>query len=254
MSDEVSTQGDVPDARLEAYLDGLLTGEERAAIEARIDSEPELKRTAALQAQINAGLERLFRVEAPVNGRLVAHLMTARRKNPSPAARPARMWRAAAAVAAAAALAWVLVGAPLERGRIQEPLFAARPLADVYRETVAEGFEPYYECREADRFAETFARRQGVSLKLLPLGSGAEMLGLSHSGGLSRDTTAMLCRVDGKPVMVFVDRASADKPEAMDHVDNSLRVFRDQRDGLVFYEVTPLDRARVTAALVRTND
>ena len=254
MSDEFSSQSDLPDARLEAYFDGLSKGEERAAIEARIASEPDLKRQAELQSQINAGLERLFRVEAPVNGRLVAHLTTARRKNPLPGALPTRMWWAAAAVAAAAALAWVLVGTPLDRGGIEEPLFAARPLADVYREAVAEGFEPYYECREADRFAETFARRQGVSLKLLPLGSGAEMLGLSYSGGLSRDTTAMLCRVDGKPVMVFVDRASADRPQAMDHAVNSLRVFRDQRDGLVFYEVTPLDRPRVAASLVRADD
>jgi anti-sigma-K factor RskA len=254
MGDETSSRGDVPDAQLEAYLDGLLTGQERAAMEARVASEPELKRQAELQRRINAGLERLFRVETPVNGRLAAHLMSARRKRDAPAARPAKMWWAAAVAAVAAAIAWALVGAPLQRGRLEEPLFAARPLADVYRETVAEGFEPYYECREADRFAETFALRQGLPLKLLPLGSGAEMLGLSYPGGLSRDTTAMLCRVDGEPVMVFVDRASADKPAAMDHADASLRVFRDQRDGLVFYEVTPLAQSRVTASMVRVDD
>jgi anti-sigma-K factor RskA len=254
MNDEISSQGDVPDARLEAYFDGLLMGEERAAIEQRVASEPELKRQVELQRQINAGLERLFRIEAPVNGRLMEPLMAARQKIASPAERPARVWWAAAAAAVAAALAWVLVGAPLERGRVDEPLFAARPLADLYRETVAEGFEPYYECREADRFAETFARRQGVPLKLLPLGSGAEMLGLSYPGGLSRDTTAMLCRVEGRPVMVFVDRASQDKPGAMEHADDSLRVFGDQRDGLVFYEVTPLDQARVMKSIVRAND
>ena len=121
----------------------------------------------------------------------------------------------------------------------------ARPLAEVYREIVADGFEPYYECREADRFADTFARRQGVPLALLPLPAGVRMLGLSYPGGLSRDTTGMLCEVDHQPVMVFVDRADADNPAAADGADAATRVFRTERAGLVFYEVTPLDGPRV---------
>jgi hypothetical protein len=180
--------------------------------------------------------------------------MDARAKDVSPAKRPARIWWATAAAAAAAALAWALVGAPLQRGGIEAPLFAARPLVDIYCAAVAEGFQPYYECREADRFAETFARRQGAPLKLLPLARGAQMLGLSYPGGLSRDTTAMLCRVDGKPVMVFIDRASADKPQATEHADGSLHVFREERDGLVFYEVTPLARPHATASLARAGE
>jgi anti-sigma factor RsiW len=253
MSEVNPSYSDVPDAQFEAYLDGLLTGEKRAAVEAMLQAEPARRRQAELQRRIDAGLQRMFRVEAPVNGRLAVHLMQGAATRPMARATssPARLWWAAAAVATAAALAWVLAGAPLDRGRVEEPLFAARPLADVYRETAADGFEPYYECREADRFAETFERRQGVPLKLLPLAQGAQMLGLSYPGGLSRDTTAMLCRVDGKPVMVFVDRASADQANAMQHADATVRVFREERDGLVFYEVTPLERPRVVDALVR---
>ena len=71
------------------------------------------------------------------------------------------------------------------------------------------------------------------------------MLGLSYVGGLSPDTTAMLGQVDGKRVMVFVDRAGADRPEAIVSSDGKLRVFRQARDELVFYEVTPLERPRM---------
>jgi hypothetical protein len=75
------------------------------------------------------------------------------------------------------------------------------------------------------------------------------MLGLSYPGGLSRDTTAMLSEVEGEPVMVFVDRASADFAGAAMDADPALNVFRDERDGLVFYEVTPLDSPQMTALL-----
>src|SRR5690606_42083595 len=98
---------------------------------------------------------------------------------------------------------------------------------------------------EADRFAAVFDRRQGQPLKLLPLPKGIEMLGISYPGGLSRDSTAMLCRVDGQPVIVLVDRATADRSDAIDNGNPALHVFREERDGLVFYEVTPFDSARV---------
>ncbi len=157
---------------------------------------------------------------------------------------PARLGWAAAGLAAAAAIAWLVVANPFGRTRTDNPNFAARPLADLYRETVANGFEPAYQCEEADRFADTFARRQGAALKLLKLPVGMRMLGLAYPGGLSPDTTAMLCLVDGQRVMVFVDRADVDRSLAQSHSDEKLRIFRHERDGLVFYEVTPLDRAR----------
>jgi hypothetical protein len=55
----------------------------------------------------------------------------------------------------------------------------------------------------------------------------------------------MLCRVDDQPVMVLVDRALTDLPIAQRNDDPSLKVFREERDGLVFYEITPFDEARV---------
>ena len=78
---------------------------------------------------------------------------------------------------------------------------------------------------------------------------GSRMLGLSYAGGLSRDTTAMLCDVDAQPVMVFVDRIAADRPDLVQS-DEDVHVFRSKRHGLVFYEVTPFQHARVVEYLL----
>ena len=80
------------------------------------------------------------------------------------------------------------------------------------------------------------------------------MLGLSYVHGLSRKTTAMLCYVDGKPVVVFVDRAENDQPGVAETPAEGVHIFRDERDGLVFYEVTPYDDARVTKLLEPLNE
>ena len=78
------------------------------------------------------------------------------------------------------------------------------------------------------------------------------MLGLSYPGGLSRNTTAMLCEVDGEPVMVFVDRQEADLESASRQDDGSpaVNVIRFRKNGLVFYEVTPFSEARAAQYLV----
>ncbi len=78
------------------------------------------------------------------------------------------------------------------------------------------------------------------------------MLGLSYPGGLSRNTTAMLCEVDEQPVMVFVDRLGKDEEVADRQAVPSIEwnVFRSVRDGLVFYEVLPFEVLRVAKYLV----
>ncbi len=233
------------DELIEAYLDDTLDAAQRAAVEEALRADPERQRQVELQGRIDASLQRLFVAKAPADHRVAAMLESAT----GPARRtPLKLVRyagaAAATLAAAAALGWLFVAQPLSRSRSSNPYFAARPVVDLYRDAEANGFEPTYQCEEADRFADTFERRQGVPLKLLKLPVGMRMLGLSYPGGLSADTTAMLCLIDGQRVMVFVDRLSADRTSASDSTIKKLHVFRHERDGLVFYEVTPLDRPR----------
>ena len=75
---------------------------------------------------------------------------------------------------------------------------------------------------------------------------GREMVGLSYLAGISRRSTSMLTRVDGKPVIVLVDRLDRDwKPETGFFEDVNLHVLRMEKYGLVFYEVTPFEQMKV---------
>ena len=66
------------------------------------------------------------------------------------------------------------------------------------------------------------------------------MLGISYLGGLSRKTTAMLCAVDDRDVIVFVENAENDQPNiALANDDPGLNVYSVSKNGLIFYEVTP---------------
>ena len=114
----------------------------------------------------------------------------------------------------AGVVAWIIVAFQFSGQDRTEPLFVSRPLVSIYQEAVAQGFEPYYECREPDRFAYTFEQRQGIPIDLAPMPVGSGMLGLSYSGGLSRETTVMLCTIEEQPVMVFVDRVAEDTPSS----------------------------------------
>ncbi|MBX3424566.1 MAG: hypothetical protein KF688_02695 [Pirellulales bacterium] len=213
----------------------------------------EARDAARLQARVDDSLRRLFpRREAP--GELLAALRGG--AGPAIAGRvaddamqigrePIARLGAAAAVLLIAGFAWhwFAGGRPSD-----EPYFAPTPLTTLYRQEIDAGFEPYYECHDPERFAAAFQKQLGLPLQLAAMPAGTRMLGLSYSGGLSRQTTSMLCEVDGREVIVFVDLVGRDQPQMADD-DGSLRVFRAVRDGLVFYEVTPLVEPRVTEYL-----
>lgn len=234
----------------EEYFEAWLDSQAESG-DAQLADGERFAKQVDVQGRIDERLRHLFTSQPPSHEQLVSRL---RRGGAISETLPSVPWprlKSWWSVAAAAATLLAAVGLSLwlSGGRINEPVFAARPLAAIYRETVVSGFEPYYECHEADRFAATFDRRQGLPLALRPLPEGARMLGLSYPGGLSRDTTAILAEVQGQPVMVFVDRAEADQQLAASDASPQLNVFRDQRHGLVFYEVTPLPQAHVAASI-----
>jgi len=136
---------------------------------------------------------------------------------------------------------WFNSGAgPIEVG------FTPRPLASVYSEKVDRGFTPYYYCEDDSRFAELFSTKLGQALALAEMPAGREMIGISQLGGISRVTVAMLCKVDGQNVLVFVDRVGEPGFEwATANTNDGLNVFVEERNGLVFCEVTPLDSAKM---------
>ncbi|MEM7457030.1 MAG: hypothetical protein AAF456_21995, partial [Planctomycetota bacterium] len=60
--------------------------------------------------------------------------------------------------------------------------------------------------------------------------------------------------VDDQPVTVFVDRVSSDSDDVSSTGDDGLFVHRTERDGLVFYEVSPFDSPQVTRYMIRPVD
>ncbi len=248
-----------PDPQLELFLDGLLDPSTREAYARKLKDDPELRQSAKLQDRIDASLKRQFGIEPPPDPTAVAlWLSDAATSNATEDIvvtgrdRAQVRWRYWywVTVALAASVAWCAVIWQLGYFGTQQPFFEPRPLVQLYREAVQAGFKPYYECRDEARFADTFRVRQGIPLRLLPLPEGTRMRGLSYAGGLSRQTTAMLCQAGDTPVMVFVDRASRDTAVASRHEDSGIHVFRTEKYGLVFYEVSPLAQTRVTEFLV----
>jgi hypothetical protein len=149
------------------------------------------------------------------------------------------------AVAIWALLIWVLL--PSRRADV---VFTARPLTEVYRETVEHGFEPYYVCEDEERFRSTFFHRHGEALKLADLPAGRQMVGLSYLPAISRHSTAMLAKVDQQPVIVFVDKLSRDRPIEAPSEASGLRMFRRELGSLVLYEITPFDEPRMISFLI----
>jgi hypothetical protein len=240
------------DELFERFLDGQLEGAEKSALADSVRSDPALGDAAALQSRIEGALGRMFDVLPPSEEALAALLARKPAVQLGAADRAAATRRRAigwaAALATAAAIGAIALWKPWAAS-IPHSHFTPQPLATLYRMAVKQGFEPYYECDDPERFAQTFAHRQNIPLALLPMAAGSRMLGLSYLGGLSPDTTAMLCMVDEKPVIVFVDRAMADVPTAIAELGPDLHAFRRADHGLVIYEVTPLEEAKVIDSL-----
>jgi hypothetical protein len=110
-------------------------------------------------------------------------------------------------------------------------------------------------CEDDQEFADTFRERQGVPLRLAVLPVGTEMAGLDYLPALTNTTTAMLARVDGQPVIVFVDRADrVANPPVEPAVESGLRLFRTQLGELELYEITPMKKPGVMKYLEVVDD
>ena len=240
------------DDELDLYLDGQMTDEESELVESRLVDDPRASAMVKSQMEFDGALRQEFRSNAPS----VADIeqMLAARTGDQPAimskARSRRRVLLLIVSAIAATLAWIAVATQWNGAHKVEPFFEQRPLAMLYEESVEQGFRPYYFCEDERRFAATFQKRQDVSLYLADMPEDRRMVGLSYIGGLSRDTTAILCYVNEEPVIVFVDRAEHDNPPLATDLDGKpLRVHRNTIGELVVYEVTPFENAAMTRYL-----
>lgn len=237
--------------QMERFLDGLMTEEEAADFTASVPAA-ELEALLAMEEQLSQSLAKLTSISTLDQGEIEREFVSS---HPAVVGRPTsdlprsssrRRWVQIALVACLL----IAVGIPVLWNLNNGPVgvhFEQRPLAQLYQETVDRGFRPNYNCEEPQRFADTFERNHGKPLALDDLPDGSKMLGLSTLGGISRSTVAMLCSVNGENVIVFVDRAGKADLETPKRLDNgsNVNIFVEEKNGLVFLEVTPLESARM---------
>jgi hypothetical protein len=131
----------------------------------------------------------------------------------------------------------ILVGAQLLEQREPQVVFQPTPLASIYSDLVQRGFQPHYVCDDPRRFRDTLRYRHGRLLALTEEGKHL-MLGLSYTGGWTRETTAILFRWKGEPVVIFVDHNPY--PNALPSVAEPLQVRRRTLHDIFLVEISPL--------------
>ena len=249
---------DVDPDLLERFVDGRMNDEEAREFMTKFANPEELLQQQKLQKGIDASLKRLFKsggldAETITNQYLDTHGSDANKldeDSPVPNLRDNRQSERSQPYTpyklAIAALLLISLGLAIWNFRgARSPIvakFEERPLAELYLETNQRGFRPYYNCEDDKRFADTFEVRQGQPLALGELPVGTRMLGLSYLGGMSRNTTAMLGEVDSARVIVFVDTVeNRDRLMTAASPESELQIFIEEKNGLIFCEVTPLE-------------
>jgi hypothetical protein len=232
---------------LEKYLDSAPDSPERAEMDRAMSSNQQMQVELQLQMQIDESLKRLF-VPSAAPADLLAKLQA-----PTPLAQPTvdsrRNWKKLALAAIAVSVVWgFLIWRLLPPSRPVAGPYKNSPLATIYEQSVGSGFQPYWVCKDPHQFASTFFSRQGQGLLLADMPAGTKMEGLDYTGGITQNTTTMLARTDGQPILIFVDRASADNQPVLP-AESKLHLFRKELGPLVIYELSPLDHATVMDSL-----
>lgn len=233
---------------LELYLDDMLAPAERAAFEAMVAATPELRRLLEHQMRIDERLRAMFGVdlaETPAPDVHPAPRLTIAR----PARRTAR-WRRAGAIAAAVVLvgmaAAYLLGA-----------FAAGDgsvsLHALYAREVRGGFVPKEVCTDSVAFRGWIARRYGQGLDVQSLPPGLKLVGWDYARVVSPYSGVLLAMVDGKQVVVVLDRLAVETAPLPTKVGRGLSTFRAVVGRLVVYEVSPFDRPRIIGHLAASD-
>ncbi|MEZ6235828.1 MAG: hypothetical protein R3B68_16715 [Phycisphaerales bacterium] len=244
-------------AALDRYVDGLMEGDERAAFEARLRGDAALRAEVELQRRIDGRLRAMYAPPARIGlpGRAGVEAGGAR-DDDGPrlvgATGPSRKRWVPLAVAAMLALVvgggggywWFVVGTPAP---FRQP-------AEIYAAVAARGFEPEWVCTTDEEFVEAVRGRFGRAV-LLPVATpGVEVIGWAYGTPvLTNRTATLMTRVDGHEVLVLIDKGESDvnlrqageAAGASPGPFSGLRLYKRRLNGLVLYEVSPLDSARV---------
>ena len=250
---------------INAVVDGDATESQRRVVHAAAGSDPEIATFLQVHGEVNKGIQSSFTPDpeigvflgvqreitsslreslAPdhavqaVEHTLQAHLHRSRSRG---------VWHLPLASAAAILLAigGFFAGSRANRSTLDLPLTS---VSVMYSSIVGRGFVPGWEC-DAEEFPAKMQVVYGEPLYALAEPAGVDFLGWSYARipqGLlmGQNTMALLVQVDGAPVIVFIDRADADR--TLDPpVEDRLRLFKKDVGDFVLYEVTPFNEPHV---------
>lgn len=244
--------GQFDDATLDDYLDGLLDEEATSRFEARIHADRDLQAEIERQTVVNDALGRMCTPSPEVEQRVFEAVRNAPAARPVPIARSKAVpfyqqrWAIAALVALGVVGTWRLVGV-IQQSRIDRDEYGPKPWTSVvtyYDNAVETGFKPEWACETDKEFSDTFKTRFRQPLLLAPGSDTVEALGLGYVNCLTPKTVTLLARVQGKPVVVFVDKLKNDTHPELPQT-SSLNIFRKEIGRLILYEVSPLAKSHV---------
>lgn len=119
----------------------------------------------------------------------------------------------------------------------------------IYGQIVRAGFTPMEVCTDDAEFRSYTQRQYGIALAFSGATDAVELVGWNYNLQLhTAKTGALLARVKGKPVVVFIETSELAQAIRQPS-DPSLKAFRTQLGPLVFDEVTPLDAPFVSRSL-----
>ena len=236
------TDGGQSPSNLDLYLDGLLSPTELAAFEEQMKRDPALAAAVEAQRRIDASLRRVMSAPqtpavpsaAPENYSLRPSLFDRMRRSP---------WIAIAAVLIIGVSVWrvwdVYYTKPDE---IAYPGSSPRTMDVIYKVEKDRGMVPMWVCRDDKEFATTFYKNLGSALTFRNPPPNVASLGLSYGNviNLSPRTVYMLFKIDGREVIVFIDKKSNDQKPKLS--TPGLNLFRREAGEFVLYEMTPLDK------------
>lgn len=233
-----SSQSPPPDdARelVDRLVDGTLDGPDRAKLARAMERDPALKDDARSLEHVNAQLKAFF-ASSPA----ASSAPTVDRSSMT-ASRSGIPRRAALGLLAAC----LVIGGVVIGLFMGGPTGWARQARDVYREIEAGGFKPKVVCTTPEQFAKWTGENIGEALTPQLGVPGLELVGWNSVDMFSAYTGVLITKVDGKGVIVLLDRLAHVEGEGVKNLGGGLRAFPGTIGEVGVIEVTPYDSARV---------
>lgn len=165
--------------------------------------------------------------------------------HPRPVLQTLWRWRNRVAVAALLMLAG---GAGVYAWRAADHAARFTPLGYARVDAVYQNLlsrDPNAWCEDDQEFASVIYHHTGTGL-LVPatLPQAVVVNGFRRCACFSNDSLVLMTKVEGRPVLVMIDRLAKEQPQALS-ANSKLKLFRKQIGTAVLYEVSPFDSPRL---------